>query len=44
MDAAHLAAIKLRSWTGDKGVYAKLFDRQPQSRSITLGCFSTWSS
>src|SRR5256885_17095152 len=27
MDEAHLAAIKLRSWTGDKGVYAKLFDR-----------------
>jgi hypothetical protein len=44
MDAAHLAAIKLRSWTGDKGAYAKLFDRRPQFRSITLGCFSTWSS
>ena len=28
MDEAHLAAIKLRSWTGEKGVYAKLFDRQ----------------
>jgi hypothetical protein len=27
MDEAHLAAIKLRSWTGEKGVYAKLFDR-----------------
>jgi hypothetical protein len=27
MDEAHLAAIKLRSWCGEKGVYAKLFDR-----------------
>jgi hypothetical protein len=27
MDEAHLAAIKLRSWTGEKGGYAKLFDR-----------------
>ena len=27
MDEAHLAAIKLRSWTGEKGVYARLFDR-----------------
>ena len=26
-DEAHLAAIKLRSWCGEKGVYAKLFDR-----------------
>ena len=27
MDEAHLAAIRLRSWCGEKGVYAKLFDR-----------------
>jgi hypothetical protein len=27
MDEAHLAAIKLRSWASDKGVYARLFDR-----------------
>src|ERR1700720_76067 len=27
MDEAHLAAIKLRSWTGEKGVYSKLLDR-----------------
>jgi hypothetical protein len=26
-DEAHLAAIKLRIWTGEKGVYARLFDR-----------------
>src|SRR5438105_2522711 len=26
MDEAHLAAIKLRSWTGEKGIYSKLFD------------------
>ena len=26
MDEAHLAAIKLRSWTGERGVYSKLFD------------------
>jgi len=26
-DEAHLASIKLRSWTGDKGIYARLFDR-----------------
>jgi hypothetical protein len=27
MDEAQLAAIKLRSWTGEKGIYSKLFDR-----------------
>jgi type IV secretory pathway VirB4 component len=27
MEIAQVAAIKLRSWTGEKGVYAKLFDR-----------------
>jgi hypothetical protein len=27
MDEAHLAAIKLRSWTGEKGPYGRLFDR-----------------
>jgi len=27
MDEARLAAIKLRSWCGERGVYAKLFDR-----------------
>jgi type IV secretory pathway VirB4 component len=26
IDEAHLAAIKLRSWTGEKGIYSKLFD------------------
>ena len=32
IDEAHLAAIKLRSWTGEKGVYAKLFDRHTTAR------------
>jgi len=32
MDEAKLAAIKLRSWTGEKGVYANLFDRQTTMR------------
>ena len=27
MDEAALAAIKLRSWTGERGIYARLFDR-----------------
>jgi len=27
MDEARLAAIKLRSWTGESGIYANLFDR-----------------
>jgi type IV secretory pathway VirB4 component len=27
IDEAHLAAIKLRSWTGESGIYARLFDR-----------------
>src|SRR5262249_6174067 len=27
MDQAHLAAIKFRSWTGERGMYSKLFDR-----------------
>jgi len=27
MDEARLAAIKLRSWTGEKGIYSRLFDR-----------------
>jgi type IV secretory pathway VirB4 component len=34
MDEAHLAAIKLRSWTGEKGIYSKLFDRPT---TISLG-------
>ena len=32
-DEAHLAAIKLRSWTGEKGIYSKLFD-QPTTVSL----------
>src|SRR5579859_1498399 len=27
MEIARVAAIKLRSWTGEKGIYARLFDR-----------------
>ncbi len=34
MDEAHLAAIKLRSWTGEKGIYSRLFDRPT---TISLG-------
>ncbi len=37
MDEAHLAAIKLRSWTGEKGPYAKLFDRP-----TTIGLDNPW--
>src|SRR5436305_11183585 len=33
MDEAHLAAIKLRSWTGEKGIYSRLFD-QPTTISL----------
>jgi len=33
MDEAHLAAIKLRSWTGEKGIYSGLFD-QPTTISL----------
>lgn len=33
MDEAHLAAIKLRSWAGEKGIYSKLFD-QPTTISL----------
>lgn len=32
MDEAKLASVKLRSWTGDKGVYANLFDRRTTMR------------
>jgi len=32
IDEAHLAAIKLRSWTGESGIYAKLFDRPTTMR------------
>src|SRR5260370_39881747 len=32
MDEAHLAAIKLRAWTGESGIYAKLFDRPTTMR------------
>ncbi len=32
MDEAHLAAIKLRSWTGESGIYANLFDRATTMR------------
>jgi hypothetical protein len=37
IDEAHLAAIKLRSWTGEKGIYAKLFDAH-----TTMRLDSTW--
>jgi hypothetical protein len=37
MDQAQLAATKLRSWTGDKGVYSKLFDRP-----TTISMASPW--
>jgi hypothetical protein len=37
MDEAHLAAIKLRSWTGEKGIYSKLFDRH-----TTISLDSPW--
>jgi type IV secretory pathway VirB4 component len=37
MEEAQLAAIKLRSWTGEKGVYSKLFDRP-----TTLSLDSPW--
>jgi type IV secretory pathway VirB4 component len=37
MDEAHLAAIKLRMWTGDKGPYARLFDRP-----TTISMDSPW--
>ena len=33
MDEAHLAAVKLRSWTGEKGEYSRLFD-QPTTVSL----------
>ncbi len=36
-DEAQLAAIKLRSWTGEKGVYSKLFDRP-----TTISLESPW--
>ncbi len=32
MDEAKLASIKLRSWTGESGIYAKLFDRHTTMR------------
>jgi hypothetical protein len=32
LDEAHLAAIKLRSWTGESGIYAGLFDRPTTMR------------
>ena len=31
-DDAHLAAIKLRTWIGDTGVYARLFDGHTTAR------------
>src|SRR5579872_3690860 len=37
MDEAHLAAIKLRSWTGEKGMYSKFFDRP-----TTVSLSSPW--
>jgi len=37
MEEAHLAAIKLRSWASEKGVYAKLFDRP-----TTISLDSPW--
>src|SRR5438552_18736837 len=37
IDEARLAAIKLRSWTGEKGIYAKLFDA-----ATTMKIDSNW--
>ncbi|MGD0225153.1 MAG: hypothetical protein ABSF71_22720 [Terriglobia bacterium] len=37
IDEAKLAAIKLRSWTGEKGIYAKLFDAR-----TTMKIDSNW--
>jgi type IV secretory pathway VirB4 component len=37
MDEAHLAAIKLRSWTGEKGIYSRLFDHP-----TTIALDSSW--
>src|SRR6202040_1648946 len=37
MDEARLAAIKLRSWTGESGIYANLFDR-PTKRKVDSVC------
>jgi len=39
MDEAKLASIKLRSWTGDKGVYANLFDRRTTMQLDTRWLF-----
>ena len=37
MDEARLAAIKLRTWTGEKGIYSRLFDRP-----TTISLDSSW--
>lgn len=37
IDEARLAAIKLRAWTGEKGIYAKLFDTR-----TTMQLDSNW--
>ena len=37
MEEARLAAIKLRSWTGEKGIYSRLFDRP-----TTIALDSPW--
>jgi hypothetical protein len=33
IDEAKLAALKLREWTGERGIYAKLFDRHTTMRT-----------
>ncbi len=37
MEEARLAAVKLRAWTGEKGIYARLFDRP-----TTIALDSPW--
>jgi len=37
-----LAAIKLRAWTGEKGIYAKLFDAHTTMR-LDSNCSSLMS-
>ncbi len=39
IDEARLAAIKLRAWTGEKGIYAKLFDAHTTMRLDTNWLF-----
>lgn len=43
VEEAKLAALKLREWTGERGVYSKLFDQHTTLKTDADWLFFTWN-